>query len=971
MHDGNRVGRRVVVRSRRKWKLNIQHNAGRRWSNSKLRLVKKRGRYVLRSEDWRDNDYNDLVLDVRRLRSKGRRPVRKKRRKPRRNRGVVLPKGRWQVQVIQKRAAFHQRFIVSGAKKGRGRHNGNKVGKRVNVVSRRAWRLRVDHNSGRKWAPSKHRLKRVGQNFVLRTEDWVDNDFNDLVLRIRRLKQRRSSGRGRPRPTPPRPPKGEKIAAGETAKFWGDPHFKGGDGGLFDVQGAPGKTYNLLTDKGLTYHGRFDGWGRGVTVVGRTHIRLLGARGKSDIVFEPKRNLAILNGKKIGSRPTPTADGGLVKTQGRDLITQTREGYRIVQHGMGRGSRSYINAEVHTGKKGVAMDGVKPGGLLGITFDKDKKRRDGKKGRGAQGEGAIDGHVTDYEVGRFKPDHPIIFDWKFYLRTYPDLGRAGLRNRAQALQHWIKYGMKEGRRAVPTFCPKHYLAMYGDIRKAAAKSGQNPLHFAIVHWLRYGISESRKGIMAPPPRPGRKPPKNKGVVMPRGKWQVRVTGKHAAFHQRIAVVGRVLSGGGTHEANQRGQGVDVKASVPWGLRVDHNDGKRWAPSLHRLTGRGDVYVLRTEDWVDGDFNDLVLSLKKLKEPVPQPRKGEKIASEETARFWGDPHFVGGDGGKFDVQGEPGKTYNLLTDKGLFYYGRFDGWGNGVTVVGRTHIRLLGGSGKSDIFFEPKANIALHNGKRVGTQATPTADGGLVKMQGTDLVTQTSEGYRIVQHNKGSGNRKYINSEVHTGKKGVAMDGVKPGGLLGITFDKDNKKRDGKKGRGAQGEGAIDGHYTDYEVNRYVPNHPLVFDWKYYLETYKDLRSAGLNNQDAALNHWKTHGIKEGRRAIASFCPREYLQMHSDVRRAATQSPMDDLQFAIVHFVTYGHMEGRRGILAPKPPVLDRPRTLSELRGRLGKAMPDTGTSGPLSGGPRRTGQDYLNVDAPDLTEALAALKKRR
>jgi len=38
----------------------------------------------------------------------------------------------------------------------------------------------------------------------------------------------------------------------------------------------------------------------------------------------------------------------------------------------------------------------------------------------------------------------------------------------------------------------------------------------------------------------------------------------------------------------------------------------------------------------------------------------------------------------------------------------------------------------------------------------------------------------------------------------------------------------------------------------------TFDWKQYLANYKDLRDAGINNLDAALDHYRRFGSREGR-----------------------------------------------------------------------------------------------------------------
>ena len=194
---------------------------------------------------------------------------------------------------------------------------------------------------------------------------------------------------------------------------------------------------------------------------------------------------------------------------------------------------------------------------------------------------------------------------------------------------------------------------------------------------------------------------------------------------------------------------------------------------------------------------------------PPQENQPTIANGETAKVWGDPHFVGGDGGKYDVQGEQGKTYNLLTDSGLKFFGTFESWQgkNDLTVVGQSDIIIRGGGGRSHIHFDPKKDCATHNGREIRQgKRTVLADGGTVERKGADLIVRTAEGYEIVQHDRGG----HIDAEINTGKRGV-YNGKMPTGLMGCTFDGDNKARDGKKGHGAQGEGAIDGTGRDYEV----------------------------------------------------------------------------------------------------------------------------------------------------------------
>ena len=63
---------------------------------------------------------------------------------------------------------------------------------------------------------------------------------------------------------------------------------------------------------------------------------------------------------------------------------------------------------------------------------------------------------------------------------------------------------------------------------------------------------------------------------------------------------------------------------------------------------------------------------------------------DQGRVWGDPHFVGADGGKYDVQGVAGNYYNILSDDGLQVNARFDefaGPNSGQTVMGAIGITL--------------------------------------------------------------------------------------------------------------------------------------------------------------------------------------------------------------------------------------------------------------------------------------------
>ena len=178
-----------------------------------------------------------------------------------------------------------------------------------------------------------------------------------------------------------------------------------------------------------------------------------------------------------------------------------------------------------------------------------------------------------------------------------------------------------------------------------------------------------------------------------------------------------------------------------------------------------------------------------------PPKMDPIAGK--GRIWGDPHFIGADGGKYDVQGRAGGIYNLLSDKGFQMNGRFDAWGSGgATVVGEVGIVANG----NRITVEKDGDVMVNGRALKNGQCVTLWDGTRVSKKSGKVDIKSAEwDVSISTHGKGS--RAYLNIDVSTDN--AVADGVKPHGLLGQTFDGDGKARNGDKGRGAQGGGAIE------------------------------------------------------------------------------------------------------------------------------------------------------------------------
>ena len=114
-----------------------------------------------------------------------------------------------------------------------------------------------------------------------------------------------------------------------------------------------------------------------------------------------------------------------------------------------------------------------------------------------------------------------------------------------------------------------------------------------------------------------------------------------------------------------------------------------------------------------------------------------------------------------------------------------------------------------------------------------------------------------------------------------------------------------KGKAAGWDGSTNGVFPSerpsaiYNGVDYAP----VFDAEYYLNKYPDLKAAFGNDSSAALNHFITFGIKEGRQGCDDFSIDIYKGNQPDLRKAFGNN--NDAYVA--HYLEYGLKEGRDGL----------------------------------------------------------------
>ena len=107
-----------------------------------------------------------------------------------------------------------------------------------------------------------------------------------------------------------------------------------------------------------------------------------------------------------------------------------------------------------------------------------------------------------------------------------------------------------------------------------------------------------------------------------------------------------------------------------------------------------------------------------------------------------------------------------------------------------------------------------------------------------------------------------------------------------------------EGRHGTGCTELQDAITVYDGTDYA----LVYDYRFYTETYSDIKAAFGLDDYAVLQHFVTCGITEGRQGSASFDVTSYRKEYADLRRAYG----DDTMSYYRHYISWGYNEGRHG-----------------------------------------------------------------
>ena len=109
-----------------------------------------------------------------------------------------------------------------------------------------------------------------------------------------------------------------------------------------------------------------------------------------------------------------------------------------------------------------------------------------KEGRVATGCTTLQGGTTAYGG----VNYAAVYDFSYYVANNPDVYRAYGNDDVAVLQHFVNYGMQEGRRACAEFFVQTYRANYADLQRAYG----NDWKAYYMHYINYGVREGRRGV---------------------------------------------------------------------------------------------------------------------------------------------------------------------------------------------------------------------------------------------------------------------------------------------------------------------------------------------------------------------------------------------------------------------------------------------------------------------------------------------
>ena len=168
--------------------------------------------------------------------------------------------------------------------------------------------------------------------------------------------------------------------------------------------------------------------------------------------------------------------------------------YHFITHGMKEGRQAKATFELKS-YRFANRDLRRAFGTDYVAYYKHFMKYGVHEHRVTTGVKTLQNYETVYS-GPYGPniDYSIVYDYNYYVTRYPDIKKAFGYDDKAVLEHFVKYGMREGRQAKATFNLQYYknATRNPDLIKAFGTNINNNYRY-YVHYIQHGIYEHRKG----------------------------------------------------------------------------------------------------------------------------------------------------------------------------------------------------------------------------------------------------------------------------------------------------------------------------------------------------------------------------------------------------------------------------------------------------------------------------------------------
>ncbi len=436
-------------------------------------------------------------------------------------------------------------------------------------------------------------------------------------------------------------------------------------------------------------------------------------------------------------------------------------------------------------------------------------------------------------------DYSPVYNKDYYLAANPDVKNAFGGNELQTFMHFINFGMKEGRRASASFDVNYYKNRYGDLRNAY---GSN-LKSYYLHYLNYGKKEGRvatdgKNTITVPTSSSSTPAAS-STTTTKANYATTLNGiNYSAVYDYNYYINK-------YGDLKKAFGTNDKATLQHFVTYGMNEGRQASASFNVTT-----YKNRYGDLRNAFGNNLkAYYLHYINYGKREGRNATGTAVAPAAST-----------------STTSSTSYATTLNGINYSAVYD-FNYYINKYGDLK-RAFGTDDKATL------QHFVTYGMNEGRQASPAFN-----------VTSYKNRYGDLRNAFGNDTKAYYLHYINYGKR-EGRDATGNASAPASTAQKSSTSASSSSSSKTTVYNGV--NYSD------------VYNFDYYINKYGDLKRAFGNNDQAAIQHFVTYGMKEGRQASANFDVISYKNRYGDLRNAYGSN----LPMYYMHYIKYGKRENR-------------------------------------------------------------------